>query len=194
MKLKASEADALMQLEFYKKRCEELQKEHKQALIKMMPGHAAQAQSAAAGSSEDGSGDGEDAALYEAEIMRLGKLVVEGEQAMLAKKKELADVRGQLAAAEAAATESANAAARLEQQNDKMREELAALKTNLQYAVSEYDKVAAQANALHQQVARLKSESKCSVDEEPGAALQENARLQKELLAFKAANQSISEM
>ena len=101
-------------------------------------------------------------------------------------------VRAQLAAAEAAATDSGNAAARLEQQNDKMREELAGLKTNLQYAVTEYDKVAAQANALHQQLARAKSESKCA--EDSSAALQENARLQKELLAFKAANQSISEM
>ncbi len=60
--------------------------------------------------------------------------------------------------------------------------------------MTEYDKVAAQANALHQQLARMKSESKCSQEEEPNAALQENARLAKELLAFKAANQSISEM
>jgi hypothetical protein len=52
--------------------------------------------------------------------------------------------------------------------------------------------VAAQANALHQEAARLKSESKCAGED--GAALQENGRLQKELLAFKAANQSISEM
>jgi hypothetical protein len=87
VKLKASEADNLMQLEFYKKRCEEMQREHKQALVKMMPGYAQQAEAAAAGD------EGEDAALYEAEIMRLGKMVVENEQAMLAKKKELADVR-----------------------------------------------------------------------------------------------------
>jgi hypothetical protein len=128
VKLKASEADALMQMEFYKKRCEEMQREHKQALVKMMPGYAPPAQS-----SEDSACDGgEDAALYEAEIMRLGRLVVEAEQAAQAKKKELAEVRAQLQAAEAAATESANAAARLEQQNDKMREELAGLKTNLQ--------------------------------------------------------------
>jgi chromosome segregation ATPase len=192
VKLKASEADALMQLEFYKKRCEEMQKEHKQALVKMMPGYAPQSDAAAAQSSADGQCDGEDAALYEAEIMRLGKVVVDGEHAMMAKKKEIAELRAQLAAAEAAATEGANTAARLEQQNDKMREELAVLKTNLQYAVTEYDKVAAQANALHQQLARAKLESKCC--EEPGAALEENARLQKELLAFKAANQSISEM
>jgi hypothetical protein len=111
---------------------------------------------------------------------------------MQAKKKELSEVRMQLTAAEAAATESSNAAARLEQQNDKMREELAVLKTNLQYAVTEYDKVAAQANALHQQVARMKSESKCS--EDSAAAHQENTRLHNELLAFKAANQSISEL
>ena len=87
VKLKASEADNLMQLEFYKKRCEEMQREHKQALVKMMPGYAQQVEAAAAGD------EGEDAALYEAEIMRLGKMVVENEQAMLAKKKELADVR-----------------------------------------------------------------------------------------------------
>jgi hypothetical protein len=122
----------------------------------------------------------------------LGKIVVESEQAMLVKKKELAEVRANLAAAEAAVTESSNNAARLEQQNDKMREELAVLKTNLQYAVAEYDKVAAQANAMHQQVVRMQSESKCS--EDSSAALQENARLQNELLSFKAANQSISEM
>jgi hypothetical protein len=88
--MKASEADNLMQLEFYKKRCEEMHKEHKQALVKMMPGytpHADVAASAAAGE------EGEGAALYEAEIMRLGKIVVENEQAMQAKKKESADVR-----------------------------------------------------------------------------------------------------
>ena len=50
-----------MQLEFYKKRCEEMQREHKQALVKMMPGYAQQAEAAAAGD------EGEDAALYEAE-------------------------------------------------------------------------------------------------------------------------------
>jgi hypothetical protein len=194
VKLKASEADNLMQLEFYKKRCEEMQKEHKQALIKMMPGYQSQADGKTPPSrgEEDGDVDGDDAALYEAEIMRLGKIVVENEQAMQAKKKELAEVRAQLAASEAAVTESSNTAARLEQQNDKMREELAGLKTNLQYAVSEYDKVAAQANALHQQVSRMKSETKCL--EGAGAAVEENERLQKELLAFKAANQSISEM
>jgi hypothetical protein len=190
--MKASEAENMIQLEYYKKRCEELQKEHKQALIRMMPGHPSQAEVKTPSCSEEGEGDSEDAALYEAEIMRLSKIVIENEQAMQAKKKELAEVRAQLAAVESAATESCNTAARLEQQNDKMREELAMLKTNLQYAVSEYDKVAAQANALHQQVARMKSESKCS--EDSSAALQENARLQNELLAFKAANQSISEM
>jgi chromosome segregation ATPase len=192
VKLKASEADNMMQLEFYKKRCEEMQKEHKQALIKMMPGYQAHADVSTPHSGDSKGDAGEDAALYEAEIMRLGKIVVESEQAMLVKKKELAEVRASLAAAEAAVTESSNNAARLEQQNDKMREELAVLKTNLQYAVAEYDKVAAQANAMHQQVARMQSESKCS--EDSGAALQENARLQKELLSFKAANQSISEM
>lgn len=193
VKLKASEADNLMQLEFYKKRCEEMQKEHKQALIKMMPGYQSQegGKTPASRDEEEGDGDG-DAALYEAEIMRLGKIVVENEQAMQAKKKEVAEVRAQLAASEAAVTESSNTAARLEQQNDKMREELAGLKTNLQFAVSEYDKVAAQANALHQQVSRMKSETKCL--ESAGAAVEENERLQKELLAFKAANQSISEM
>jgi DNA gyrase/topoisomerase IV subunit A len=192
VKLKASEADNLMQLEFYKKRCEELQQEHKQALLKMMPGHQSQLDSKSSTPQGDHQPDTEDAALYEAEIMRLGRIVVENEQAMQAKKKELSEVRMQLTAAEAAATESSNAAARLEQQNDKMREELAVLKTNLQYAVTEYDKVAAQANALHQQVARMKSESKCS--EDSAAAHQENTRLHNELLAFKAANQSISEL
>ncbi len=189
VKLKATEADNIMQLEFYKKRCEEMQREHKQALIKMMPGYQC---ASTPRSGEDKGDGGEEAALYEEEIMRLGRLVVEGEQAMLVKKREVAELRGQLAAAEAAATESGNAAARLEQQNDKMREEMAGLKTNLQYAVAEYDRVAEQANALHQQAARLQSESKCSGDS--SAALQENVRLQNELQAFKTANQGISEM
>ncbi len=192
VKLKATEADNIMQLEFYKKRCEEMQREHKQALVKMMPGYQSQAHASTPRSGEDKGDSGEEAALYEEEIMRLGRLVVEGEQAMLVKKREVAELRGQLAAAEAAATESGNAVARLEQQNDKMREEMAGLKTNLQYAVAEYDRVAEQANALHQQVARLQSESKCSGDS--SAALQENVRLQNELQAFKTANQGISEM
>ncbi len=192
VKLKASEVDNLMQLEFYKNRCEEMQKEHKQALIKMMPGYQSQTGGKTPLSMDDHDDDGDEAALYEAEIMRLGKIVVDNEQAMQAKKKELAQVRAQLAASEATATENSNTAARLEQQNDKMREELAALKTNLQYAVCEYDKVAAQANSLHQQVALMKSGSKCL--ESSSAAVEENERLQKELAAFKAANQSISEM
>ncbi len=138
VKLKASEADNVMQLEFYKKRCEEMQKEHKQALVKMMPGYQAQAGSSTPQANAEKGEGGDDAALYEAEIMRLGRIVVENEQAMLLKKKELAEARAQAAAAEAAATESSNTATRLEQQNDKLREEMAGLKTNLQYAVSEY--------------------------------------------------------
>ena len=192
VKLKASEAESVMQLEYYKTRCEELQREHKQALQRLMPGCAAQTERRAAAASEEGEGEGEVAALYEAEIVRLSKLVVEGEVAAQGRKKEVAEVRAQLAAAEACATESSNCVQRLELQNDKMREELTVLKTNLQYAVQEYDKVAAQANSLHQQLARVKSEGKCA--EDGSAALQENARLQNELLAFKAANQSISEM
>ena len=81
----------MMQLEFYKKRCEEMQKEHKQALIKMMPGYQAHADVSTPHSGDSKGDAGEDAALYEAEIMRLGKIVVESEQAMLVKKKELAE-------------------------------------------------------------------------------------------------------
>ena len=60
VKLKASEADNLMQLEFYKKRCEEMQKEHKQALIKMMPGYQSQADGKTPPSRDEEEGDGDD--------------------------------------------------------------------------------------------------------------------------------------